>query len=552
MGRIRRDRLIALRSSLVANVVLGAVAMSAAVIVLAYLGEVQPSLLWDAPSYFINARRFSEEFPYVPPLDFRAFGYPAFLKLFQSGDNFDIAGIVAAQKVLFVANAVLVYWIALRVTGSRGLGLIAALLFALNFRIMLLANSIMAETVAVFLELIVVGCVVEFAGKPSKPEWLLTASAVLVLAIFVRPTFIVALPIIVLCALLASERPIWRRAVLATAITTIAVAPVVAYAYSNYKRTGYFKAFHGAGFSSLNYVTNPCFFQKLSDRLAYVREPLSAFQSREFPELSNIAGKDPRCLSWFWPYARPRGPDWGNTYGDVLKPAFHQRYGEPGLDWDTLAMRITIDAVRDQPVEYLRIWSQVFTEFWTAYRYLDGYYASVADLEQRRPVVRPSALGFFNQVEKANGYIAWLSLPIVLAALAASLGRVPGSRSRRAILFIGIYCVLYSLLSTGMEAAHAQSRYRVPLDPLVLVCFAFIASFASRARAAPPSRRSATRAFTPVCDELWTGRGHQPDHPRAARRRHPDPPRPAPRTSTGSPSDIRTSRHMAERYMRFL
>src|SRR5262249_37091231 len=149
-----------------------------------------------------------------------------------------------------------------------------------------------------------------------------------------------------------------------------------------------------------------------------------------------------RCTSWFWPWDRPHEIHWGNTFDVFLMPAFQKRYGETHLDWDALAARITMDAVRDQPVEYLRIWSQVFTEFWTAYVHLEGYYASVEDIERQRPVVRASSKGLFEQVEKVNRYVAWLSLPILLAAFAAALSHAPHNY-RDGVLFISVYCVLY-------------------------------------------------------------------------------------------------------------
>jgi hypothetical protein len=455
-----------------------AVAVCAALVILSFLSDAPPSLLWDSESYFIAARRFSDQFPYIPTLDFRAFGYPAFLKLFQSGDNFDLTSIIAAQKALFIINTVLVYWMALRVSGSRVLGLLAALLFTLNFRIMLLANSIMVETLAVFLELLFVLCLVEFVFDRSKRAWLLGGAAVLAAAIFVRPTFVAALPPLVVLPLLRPGIPIWRRCVLAFATSAIVVIPVIAFSAYNYHRTGFFKAFHGAGFSSLNYVTNPCLFQKLSDKVAYVREPLVTFQRRHFPQFDNIADRDARCTSWFWPYDRPREINWTNTFGEILKPSSEQRYGQIRLDWDTMAMRITLDAASDQPREYFRIWTQVFTEFWAAYFHLEGYYATVEDFDQRRSILhgRP-AESLFKQIERLNSYFTpWFSLPVLLAALGLAIvgvGPLP-PESRWAMLFVTGYCLLYSLLSTLLEATW-QSRYRVPLDPLVCACMAFAA-----------------------------------------------------------------------------
>jgi len=64
--------------------------------------------LWDSESYFTTAKLFEGRFPYIPSLNFRAFGYPAFLLPFRSGDAFDLNAIVLTQEIVTLASTAVV------------------------------------------------------------------------------------------------------------------------------------------------------------------------------------------------------------------------------------------------------------------------------------------------------------------------------------------------------------------------------------------------------------------------------------------------------------
>jgi hypothetical protein len=68
------------------------------------------------------------------------------------------------------------------------------------------------------------------------------------------------------------------------------------------------------------------------------------------------------------------------------------------------------------------------------------------------------------------------SLPIVLVALIGSIrpGLIPPDRAQ-AMVFLTLYALSYSLLSTALETAW-QARYRVIIDPVIYVCAAYALS----------------------------------------------------------------------------
>ena len=68
----------------------------------------------------------------------------------------------------------------------------AALVFALNPELNLFANSVMTETLSIFLELTAFTLAAVYVRSGGRIIWLLATGAAILLAIFVRPTMIVA------------------------------------------------------------------------------------------------------------------------------------------------------------------------------------------------------------------------------------------------------------------------------------------------------------------------------------------------------------------------
>jgi hypothetical protein len=432
------------------------------------------SLLWDSQSYFITALAFQDTFPYVPILNFRAFGYPAFLRIFFDNSNFDLPSIILAQKIITLASTTLVYVLARLVVELRAIAFGVTLVFAVDPQLALYANSIMTETLAIPLQLISLILIVVSLRQGASTRWIAAAAASLTLAIFVRPTFIAMVPVAVAvitwiiltnCGFTAlAIKVAGFRALL---IFTISVGPVVAYSAYN------FKAFEGAGFSSLNYVCNPCMYQLLSNKLAYIREPLIKMQHNLAPEYGDPEFRDTFCAGWFLPEQRPNKLHWGIAF-DALREAYQQHHQNFATEWDTMAMRIFTSAVADRPIEYTQIWSKVFFEFWTSYTLVFGLYGSVADIPGKSVITYSRMNSVVEIVGGAFSVLSLASLPVVLAALICSAClRSAFPKRDQAIVFLTFYTLAYSLLSISLESG-SQARYRAILDPVIFLSAAYV------------------------------------------------------------------------------
>lgn len=427
------------------------------------------SQLWDSESYLVTAERFTSSPPFVPPLGFRAFGYPLFLRLFKHGNGFDFSAIVFAQKIIFLLTCAGIFVLAHKVTSSVGIASIAALIYATDIAAVLLANSIMVETVGIFFQMAALVCWVCSIGSAKSARWFLAGCVALGLAVFVRPTFVILIlpaAIFIICGRAAMK----EKAIALACLSAIVIGPIVLYAWSNLERAGHFKAFQGAGFSSLSYVSNPCMFHKLSDDVAYIREPLETLQAKSFPQYGAAFLRSESCTTWFLPIPRQPAIYWGYTFGDFLKPAYEARFGR-GLEWDSMAFSITRQVILDQPVEYVRIWSQVFAEFWTQYVYVQGFYATVEDFIEQHSVVQTQAgAAVFRWLGIWNSLLFRFSLVFtILAGLIAA--RCANVEHRRRIYFLAGYAIIYSLASTAIEEG-SQSRYRAPLEPMISIFIA--------------------------------------------------------------------------------
>lgn len=170
----------------------------------------------------LSVHRFAMT-PEALPEVFRTPVYPAFiavtLLLFGS-----LTAVVALQIALMALTVVLIYLIGAR-HFSRGVGLFAAIVFALDPSVMLLASAALSETLFNFLFLLAVWLIGNAEGK--RRIALLTAGILLGVAALERPVGLYLIPFIALFAALYPRQGV-RRAIVAACIVLAAAAVVIA------------------------------------------------------------------------------------------------------------------------------------------------------------------------------------------------------------------------------------------------------------------------------------------------------------------------------------
>lgn len=170
-----------------------------------------------------------------------------------TGDK-SYGGLQWLQILLDTAMVLLVYWIATRLTGRVGVGLLAGLLYAVWWKAILYANIPVLDTWAVFFTIACVAAFVWARENPASRGRLALLGALAGVGIYFRP-FVVLVPIAL--ALVATPGGGWRRrvgwVVAPTAIALLILSPwTIRNAYEFHRfiptRTGLGQAvFEGSG-----------------------------------------------------------------------------------------------------------------------------------------------------------------------------------------------------------------------------------------------------------------------------------------------------------------
>jgi 4-amino-4-deoxy-L-arabinose transferase-like glycosyltransferase len=161
------------------------------------------------------------------------------------------------QLLLDTAMVLLVYWIALRLTRTTRVALLAAALYAIWPGAIVVAKRPMLDTWAAFFTIAIVAAWLWARDKPKDVGRLVAVGAVTGLGIYFRP-FVVFIPIVL--ALVATPGGGWRRSATWAAIPTVVALVVLApWTIRNYQefhrfiptRTGLGQAvFEGSGRSA--------------------------------------------------------------------------------------------------------------------------------------------------------------------------------------------------------------------------------------------------------------------------------------------------------------
>ena len=141
------------------------------------------------------------------------------------------------QLLLDTAMVLLVYWIALRLTRTTRVALLAAALYAIWLGAIVVSGRPVPDTWAVFFTIGIVAVWVWAREKPKDPKRLVALGALTGLGIYFRP-FVILLPIAL--ALVGTPGGTWRRrfvwAGLPTLVALVVLAPWTARNYQEFHR----------------------------------------------------------------------------------------------------------------------------------------------------------------------------------------------------------------------------------------------------------------------------------------------------------------------------
>lgn len=155
-------------------------------------------------------------------------GYPFFLAALLVVFDSSLTAVRVAQCVAGALTCVLVFLIGRRFYGDRA-GLAAGLILGAYAPLMLIDNSILGEGLLI---LLVVAAVWSALRSDGRIGWVVASGLLLGLAIIVRPTAVLAAPVLVAWIYRSAASP-WRRVFVLVATIALPVAPVTVFNWYN-------------------------------------------------------------------------------------------------------------------------------------------------------------------------------------------------------------------------------------------------------------------------------------------------------------------------------
>jgi hypothetical protein len=413
------------------------------------LGDAVPALFWDSQSYIdyaadTVARRT------LPPIGIRAPGYPLFL-LASGGAPPDLHRVIRIQQTLGVVTCVLVF-LCLKVLGRATLtAMIGCLLLTSLVDLLFMEVTIYSETLATFLATAsLFGCVVGMkhpGGSTPRGVALLLAGLLAGMASFVRPSLVVlvgAVPLGMLVAVAACRNTaVAARDVAAWLLLSVLL--LGGWAAWNQAHGYGFRLALGRGFSLLNYTGRPEIYSRLPEHMQDVTALYRELAAEH----------------------RTENVGWGLALGPAL--ALMTAKGEDTSDWDRAAHAFAMRAIIEQPAGYLRVWWRVLAE------YLTDYFVWFGLLQNERVVQEgPASQVGETQYRVVRGAErAWKFgfFFLTLATLGLPLWLARRSRDGTAAVLLVLWTVFvsYSIATTLAEPSRGQHRYRMPLEPTMIV-----------------------------------------------------------------------------------
>jgi len=414
------------------------------------------AILWGDSEVFLSTADAIRAGRYLEHDPFRTLLYPYFLAPFLSVSTEPPMDqvIVAAQHLLGVASAVGFYLAGRLALGSRA-ALAGALLFALHTTALFYENSILSETLFVFVlaaALLVIGW---FVNAPSAGRAIAAGAACAALT-YTRPVaewfFLVPVAFAI-----AVAWPWRRRLALAALITITFAALMLPWALVNQRQHGFFGIAIGRGFG------------------LYIRvfeiDRLDPPEDTGYAEAREVLIRA-RTTHQYSPATYVR--DW---LGD------RRRYST--VQKDAIMAQAAAEAVRQHPLRFtlnsLRQWSHQLSGPL-------GDEAICASPEVGRYVCSSRTVGyarepFLNRPRRADqplrpwvvSYFRHARIPFTLVSALALFGMVAGIAPPARAAAHGILLALTIAYFTFLPAfaQSPQDRYRLPVDALLLMFAAF-------------------------------------------------------------------------------
>jgi hypothetical protein len=295
-------------------------------------------------------------------------------------------------------------------------------------------------------------------SRKRQSGYFFLAGAVIAVAALTRPSLQLVPVAVVLCLgeakllkpVAARQALRWRYLV---AFLFIPVLLIGGYGLYNASTTGFFRLALGQGFSMLNYVGHPEIYQNLPPQLARIKTLYEDYKIQH-PNSDPVLG-------------------WGVMLEPVLEA--QRQAGQYYQDWDQAALQVAQQAILSNPGGYLKVWSDVASEYLSSYFVWYGLFES-SDITQTaaNAQVSPSEYEIVRGLESVWRLIQpFFSLFILIAppliVLISSQWAPRYSVQRLMITLLWASYAVSTLATTAIEPSPGQFRYRMPWQGVLLI-----------------------------------------------------------------------------------
>ncbi len=270
-------------------------------------------------------------------------GYPLFIALVGEAPR----RIVLAQMALGIGTSVLLFLMAMRMTGRPGVAFAAGLSYDFNLQQLFLEAALLTEPLTTFLVASTVLVLLTTMRRLRRREgaWVLALATGIcgAAAIMVRPQFLfflILLPPLVLCAASGLRWPSRRAWLHSVVLALPMLLAVLGWAKVVQSRTGYFAMSTQSGFGLVNHSVE--FIELAPERYATVRDILLKYRAQRIA----AAGHAGNTIWYAWPEIQ-------EATGWSLPEASRQ------------LQQMSMQMFAQHPLRYAQSVAQAWLQFWT-------------------------------------------------------------------------------------------------------------------------------------------------------------------------------------------
>ncbi|KJR40324.1 hypothetical protein MCHI_003749 [Candidatus Magnetoovum chiemensis] len=371
----------------------------------------------------------------------RTFGYPVFI-IISSFGTMNLYLTVLFQQALGILSTVTLYLISKEILSNKRLSFIVALMFTLSVDILFMEVTIYAETLTIFLLMLSAYFLILALKRQSYTLWIITG-IFCTLTTVTKPVFQVLIPLISMFILCRNRR--------FSTLAAYAIIPVIVlftYSCYNYRMDNHFRMAIGSGFSSLNYVGHPEIYETLPTDMEYIKK-IYLNHKEDLKEFRFVY--------------------WSNVVNEIMEAK--KSSGVKYIDSDDESFSIFIAAVKNNPYGYFNVWLRVIKEYLTdfvVYYGLFPNYSSAANVNNVQiSLFKYNIVSSLEKLYKIiQPFLSWL-------AILSGIVFITARRKLTAFAFsssMAIYLMFmtYTLLSTAIESAVGQMRYRMPWQGIII------------------------------------------------------------------------------------